>query len=91
MFLQIFPRDFTTVAIKGFFRKRKDSIAFRCREHEGRTVKLSLMKDGRASLTNGLRDMAETDKLDDGTPVAFSFGEVGGVIDMQSVALTRGG
>lgn len=71
---------------------KKENVYLRSSEDVQAHVKLSIMKDGRAALSTGWRDLAMATNLSDGTIVAFTFKLLpdDDGIDLKVVALKLG-
>lgn len=70
--------------------KGSKSYTLKSKEHEKVEVKLSVTRDGRATLTKGWKALAEKGNINAGALVAFSVGELNCEIDMQMVVLYKG-
>lgn len=63
----------------------------RSRENVQAVVKLSIMKDGRAAITTGWRDLTKASRISYGAIVAFTFVKnTSNEIDVKVDALTLG-
>jgi hypothetical protein len=72
------------------FGQWDEKVILSSKECEGQKIRMSLMKDGRSTITNGWKITAETNNLNDGALMAFSFQLVNNEIGMQCIILSHG-
>lgn len=86
---QLFPKDYTSIAIRPLMKSKKETFHLCSRENVKAFVKLSIMKDGRAAITTGWRDLAPASNISHGANVTFTFNKnKDNAIDVKVDALT---